>query len=333
MCGPWRPPKNEDDVGDANAGDQAGDAQDDDDGEDAEPTGSTVPGLVVKKLFVCHEESSLTNRRKKVRGTCSIQQVEGMYMISAASLSLPERPRLHYSGTNLGNVISPVVMRTSPWTATVKTKRDMYTKKYRIPVGGQNPNNEKVKRADSDIEPAFFWDTDPRFYETLLHDYFVKNVIDLAVGAGTLMLTCVRNHVGYLGVCMSELHLQGVRAVVIDGILAAMQEEGSGLYQPRLAIAMNGESTPQIKPKPAPGSSTGKRGQPNSRAGGDNKRGSGAPAPKKRTRGVTGTADTAGTAGTGTLVAAGNDGDDEDPELSDFSFSDLDDKEAQAKTK
>lgn len=83
-----------------------------------------------------------------------------------------------------------------------------------------------------------------------MHDYFVKNVIDFTPGAGTLALTCVKQHVGYLGVCMSEQHQQGLRSVLIDGILSAMTEENSGLYQPRLAKAM-GDTVPESKGKPA----------------------------------------------------------------------------------
>lgn len=134
LCAPWKPPK-DDEEKDTDAAVQ----EEDDDNES--------PGTVnFKKVFIVHEEESLKKRRKKARGTCSIQQVENMHLVTASSLSLPERPRQHYAGSNLGNVISPVVLRTSPWTATVKHKKDIYTKRFRIPVGGQNPNGEKAAR-------------------------------------------------------------------------------------------------------------------------------------------------------------------------------------------
>lgn len=275
-----------------------------------------------------HEEASLTKRRKKVRGTGSIQQLENMYMISPASLSLPERPRLHFQGTNLGNVIAPVALRVSPWTATVKAKRDIYTKKYRIAVGGQNPANEKVKRSDTDVEPVFHWDTDPKFYESLLHDYFVKNVIDLTPGAGTMALTCVKKHVGYLGLCMSEEHLAGIRAVLLDGILAAMQEEGSGLYQPRLATALNPDAkdpAPKAKAKAkAKAAAGGKRGRTPAKdpeAEGDPPADGEGKKPKKGRR--------SGASGKGAKPEEGKaEEDDEEEDLSDFSFSELEEADA-----
>lgn len=275
-----------------------------------------------------HEEASLTKRRKKVRGTGSIQQLENMYMISPASLSLPERPRLHFQGTNLGNVIAPVSLRVSPWTATVKAKRDIYTKKYRIAVGGQNPANEKVKRSDTDVEPVFHWDTDPKFYESLLHDYFVKNVIDLTPGAGTMALTCVKKHVGYLGLCMSEEHLAGIRAVLLDGILAAMQEEGSGLYQPRLATALNPDAkdpAPKAKAKAkAKAAAGGKRGRTPAKdpeAEGDPPADGEGKKPKKGRR--------SGASGKGAKPEEGKaEEDDEEEDLSDFSFSELEEADA-----
>ena len=216
----------------------------------------------------------------------------------------------------------------SPWTATVKAKRDIYTKKYRIAVGGQNPANEKVKRSDTDVEPVFHWDTDPKFYESLLHDYFVKNVIDLTPGAGTMALTCVKKHVGYLGLCMSEEHLAGIRAVLLDGILAAMQEEGSGLYQPRLATALNPDAkdpAPKAKAKAkAKAAAGGKRGRTPAKdpeAEGDPPADGEGKKPKKGRR--------SGASGKGAKPEEGKaEEDDEEEDLSDFSFSELEEADA-----
>ena len=109
--------------------------EDEEEGGDsgAEDCGN-LPAMKIITLFHC--EKSLADRRQRCKGVASIQQVESMYLISSGQLSIPGRPRLHYAVSNLGNVIGPVVMQQSEWTATVKEKRDaIYTKRFRPPVG------------------------------------------------------------------------------------------------------------------------------------------------------------------------------------------------------
>ena len=118
LCGPWKN-KADDETQETPKLDMK-DTMDGDDDTDGEAEAAPVGSTSIKKVFVCKQEASLEARRKKARGTCTIQQVEHMYMVCASSLCLPERPRKHYDGTNLGNVISPVMMRTSDWTASVK---------------------------------------------------------------------------------------------------------------------------------------------------------------------------------------------------------------------
>lgn len=113
-------------------------------GEEKSGTGN-LPTMKILTLFHC--EKSLADRRQRCKGVASIQQVENMYLISSGQLSLPERPRLHYAGSNLGNVVGPVVLQKSEWTATVKDKRDtIYTKRFRPPVGKKTEaqDGEKV---------------------------------------------------------------------------------------------------------------------------------------------------------------------------------------------
>lgn len=171
----------------------------------------------------------------------------------------------------------------------------------------------QVSRCDDDVEPVFFWDSDPRFYDSMINDYFVKTVIDLSPGAGTLALTCIRRRVGYLGICMSDAHREGLRGVLVDGILSAMQEEGSGLYQPRLVQAMSGQTPDPAAKAKAKAKAKGSAGQGSG----------GGPEAKKRGRAKAKAAPVADGGGGADAGADGGADEGAEAELSDFSFSDL----------
>ncbi len=258
LCAPWKSSA-------ASAGGEAasedvagaGGAEEDDNNEEAEDAASTTTTLHKKTVYVFREEESLKKRRSKVRGTCSIQQMEHVHLLSNGNLCLPERPRLHYGGANLGNTIGPVVSKHSDWQATVKAKREkIFTKHYRIAVGGSNPGGEATtRRLDSDLESVFFWDTEQKFYDTILNDYFVKSVIDCTPGAGTLATAALRAKTGYLGLCMSEDHMTLLNKLLLKRVAKAMQAENHPLYQPRLAALMappKPEKDPKKEPKAAP---------------------------------------------------------------------------------
>ena len=68
------------------------------------------------------EEASLRKRRRLTRNAASLKQTESMYVLTSGALSLPERASLHYSGTNKGTVLGPIVMGDleNDWSMTVK---------------------------------------------------------------------------------------------------------------------------------------------------------------------------------------------------------------------
>ena len=80
-------------------------------------------------------------------------------MISNAALCLPERTGKHFEGTNKGTALGPVVLleTTAGWQATVKAKRDIYGKRYRIAVGGKTTEGKLERRSGGDVEPTFWW--------------------------------------------------------------------------------------------------------------------------------------------------------------------------------
>ena len=95
------------------------DDRDDDDCEDGVLPDSKV---FVSTVNVLLDEKSLREKRKIVRGTNSLRQLEGMHVLTHGALTLPERDGKHYAGTNKGSVIGPVVLPdgNEEWTMSVK---------------------------------------------------------------------------------------------------------------------------------------------------------------------------------------------------------------------
>ena len=83
------------------------DAEEDAIGDESGDAGDK-PGFVSSLLQIAFTEASLGARRKFVRGTASIKQMLSAHIVSCKKLCLPERPRLHYPGTNSGDLISGV---------------------------------------------------------------------------------------------------------------------------------------------------------------------------------------------------------------------------------
>ena len=100
------------------------DDEDDDDDDDVEDgTNKDAPGRANLSEVCLHmEEASLRKRRRLTRNTASLKQTESMYVLTSGALSLPERASLHYSGTNKGTVLGPIVMGDleNDWSMTVK---------------------------------------------------------------------------------------------------------------------------------------------------------------------------------------------------------------------
>ena len=164
MKKPWLPEAQ--DGGDDDAVVVAGE---EDAADGAEAGDGTTPKVITTSMHLFMDEASLRLRRKLTRGTMSLRQVEGMHVMTHGCLSLPERPGKHYPGTNRGTVLGPIVFTSveNDWQLTVKQKREVYTRRFRIAVGGRNPGGEADPRKDSDVEPVFHWSFPAPFYEDL----------------------------------------------------------------------------------------------------------------------------------------------------------------------
>lgn len=98
-------------------------------------------GRTMKKeklmLFITSDEESLKKRRVQVRGHNAIRQCEFLHVVSAGAVITTEKQRRHYSGSNHGDVIGPVVFPdlNNGWQMAFAVKKKLYGP-ARIAVGG-----------------------------------------------------------------------------------------------------------------------------------------------------------------------------------------------------
>lgn len=156
-------------------GDDEEDANDDE-GDDAD---DAKVGFSPNLLTVVYTEESMQAKKLKVRGgTGSLRQTEWAHMLSESRIALPERRRLHYAGSTLGDTLVGVAQPdlTQEWQVTWKAKKSMLGKVGMIPVGGKTKGKEEVgvvlrptpkicwasrrrwpPAASSRLAPANFW--------------------------------------------------------------------------------------------------------------------------------------------------------------------------------
>lgn len=223
---------------------QKDDNDDDDDEMDAD--NDQKPGFVNSKLNLIYTEDSIQTRRKRMRGagTASIQQCEGAHMLSHARVSLPERKRLHFPGSTSGDTIYGIGKPdiASEWTVTWKDKKEMYTKKYLIPVGGEtggvDPEEEQAERkTDATNVPVTYHGMPEAWYQELIHTFFLKLVVDLTPGDAKFAWQALLNRIGYVGITFSPAHSTGIYHHLKTQMKQEMCKPGSRMFNAQYAMA------------------------------------------------------------------------------------------------
>ena len=211
-------------------------------------------------VYIMMDEVSLANRMALIRGFKALDQVEYMLVVTAGGLKVPERKREFYSGTNRGNVISPVILRplSEGWTATFKDKKEIYGKSRRA-VGGAGgvdgadgegaasslrpPTVDGVAtgtvRPDDAEEPVFYKVLPPKFYRCLFTSLCAKGVVDCTAGDGSAALSAIEKKIPYFGVCLTDKHTHGLQAFLVEAVLGKFLDEKSPLFQAKFAALRN----------------------------------------------------------------------------------------------
>jgi hypothetical protein len=156
--------------------------------------------------------------------------------------SITPSKRLHYNGSNLGNIIGAVIAPAydSLWQLPCGKKHDVHGI-YRVPCGGPTDGDESVgrgckRKTTSTKEPTFWHSRALMIYETLIADYHVHSIIDLTPGDGVLMIQCAIDRIPYFGFTLSPAHAEQLKIHATHEILKRMFLSSSKLYDPELAM-------------------------------------------------------------------------------------------------
>ena len=104
------------------------------------------------------DEASVLARLDVVKGFCTAEQEQHLYLVTRNPLSLNLHKRLHYHGTNRGSTLAMVVLPSwgddAVWREKVAVKKSIIGKAAKIAVGGPaagEPGNEKRDKVFTDV--------------------------------------------------------------------------------------------------------------------------------------------------------------------------------------
>ena len=211
-------------------------------------------------------------------------QVESARTVTAAPPTLKRRARLHYPGDNSGNVIGPVVLPPwiHLWATTYQDKKAIFGPNI-VAVGGKGSKHERVlvegdvgeeesqqKRTGATVEPCFFHSLPEPFWAEVINSCSAAAVIDLTASDERLPLACLRAHVPYVGLCLTEAHASALWRRINICALSAATDEGDALYDSDLAAGLKrkaGPNPPTPKKKKSKRAGKVKTGDPKRRKG------------------------------------------------------------------
>ena len=262
LLNPWK-------EGTTKEGAKKGEEAEDEEADDDEENEDEKPSLTVDTISLMYTEESLSQRKKRIRGTFSLKQLETAYVLANYKLKLPCRDRKNFTGTSAGDVISNIVLPklSSEWMVEWKDKKEMLTKRHIIAVGGKTEGGEDEPRKDDRLknkkEPVCFWSAPMELYDEYIHILFAKLVVDLTP-SDRFAFVCLRNRVGYVGITFGQVHSEKLENRLLEMLEKDMQDSRSPLYSAAYCKALqksanpagsadgDGDRNPKPKPKPKP---------------------------------------------------------------------------------
>ena len=202
-------------------------------------TGSKKMDGAVKPYYVMYTEKSIGLRKKLIRGTSTLNQVEMLYLVTANEPEFAEKSHRHFEGTNLGNVLGPVSLEhpDDVWKLTYKEKVGVYGPTHRHRVGGPgdaDPKAKTDKRVDDTIEPVFYRTLPLPFWDDMMSSFHLKGMVHLTLGDGHAAVAACENGIPILGICLSDSHCTALHKRLVEQVYLRMQDPHSTLFHSAL---------------------------------------------------------------------------------------------------
>ena len=210
-----------------------------------------------KTIYLNVDEDSLRSRRGCLRPGASFDQVEFLSLITRDEFcgQVPACKGLHYKGTNMGNSIVGIehCEQDQLWKLSCKKKIELMGP-FRVAVGGKTEGEEigrGTKRKGPDTIEPVFWHSRPKiFFQEVIHRFKPKAIIDCGMSDGILALECTKMRIPYIGFGLTEIHVELLKAHMVQELMKSFHTEGEKEYDPELALLFKPEKGPvEAQPK------------------------------------------------------------------------------------
>ncbi len=202
----------------------------------------------INRQIILHcSEDSFKKRRKVLRG--AIKLAQGLTFATSAATKIRPRTYDHYPSSNMADVLGPIELDlVTELPSLSKEDAIKWWGKHLVPAGGHVEDEESQPEGDEeDGAEGELQDNDLRpismhaLPDTLPLDIFVafniKHVIDFSPHSATLVVKLLELGISYWGLCASEFMKETLETKIHDGLVAALKNPQSGLFDNRLALA------------------------------------------------------------------------------------------------
>ena len=158
-----------------------------------------------REMVICYDEGSCKEQLQRVAGFSTLNQFEGLFIISKDVLKLNEHQRIYNPKcSNRGNMLGPLAWPEQRWTLPIGTKKKLLGRNGLILVGGADPlgtddslkkkDKKAAKKEDDETEPAFFFEMPGCLAEELIHGCDLCAGIDLTAASGAVAMEFLKRH-------------------------------------------------------------------------------------------------------------------------------------------
>ena len=124
-------------------------------------------------------------------------------------------------------------------------------------VNNWGDEGKQGNRGNNEAEPFCYHSAPEAFCEEILHGYYVKSVVDMTPADWKLAFVCLRQRLGYCGICYNDTHAKTLEKRMLQRLQKEMVDPRSPLFSSAYSTAL-GDGTaetvtvPNPKPKPKP---------------------------------------------------------------------------------
>ena len=131
------------------------------------------------------------------------------------------------------------------------------------PVNNWGDEGKQGNRGNNEAEPFCYHSAPEAFLEEILHGYYVKSVVDMTPRDWKLAFVCLRQRLGYCGICYNDTHAKTLEKRMLQRLQKEMWTPAAHSFllptppplemaRPRLSQCLTQNQSQSPKPKALP---------------------------------------------------------------------------------